>query len=78
VGSTANAVADAGKAVVGKVADAGKAVAGAADSALSKITKDDKKKIAIGTGVVVAAAAGALAWQNAPEADKEKVRAKGR
>ena len=71
-------VADGGKAVVGKVGDAAKAVTGAADSALSKITSDDKKKLAIAGGVALAVAGGVLAWQNAPEADKERVRAKGR
>ena len=76
--ATATGVVDGGKAVVGKAGDAAKAVASAADSALSKITKDDKKKIAIAGGVVLAVAGGVLAWQNAPEADKEKVRAKGR
>ena len=69
---------DAAKAVVGKAGDAAKAVTGAADSALSKITQDDKKKIAIAGGVALAVAGGVLAWQNAPEADKERVRAKGR
>ena len=64
--------------MVGKAGDAAKSVAGAADSALSKITKDDKKKLAIAGGVALAVAGGVLAWQNAPEEDKERVRAKGR
>ena len=62
--STASGIVDGGKAVVGKAGDAAKSVAGAADSALSKITKDDKKKLAIAGGVVLAVAGGVLAWQN--------------